>query len=188
MGVTLQLGSGRDWREERLWYAVQTRAKSEHIAAAGLRQFPEVEVFCPRLRFQRATARGPVWFVEALFPGYLFARFAAGQHLRAVSHSQAVTRLLQFGPDFAVLPDAAVAALRAEVGRDGVREIRVAPGPGDEVELASGPLRGFTGTVTRITSGEQRVRVLLEFLGQVREVEVAAHELRSEHPPQLAFA
>jgi transcriptional antiterminator RfaH len=44
--------------------------------------------------------------------------------------------------------------------------------PGDDVSIASGPLQGATGTVTRLLPGRERVRVLLEFLGSTREVEV----------------
>lgn len=186
MGVTVDIGEGKDWREERLWYAVQTRSKSEHIAAAGLGRFGEVEVYCPRVKFQRPTARGPVWFTEALFPGYLFARFEAGEYLRAVRHSNAVTKLLQFGEDFAVVPDQAVAQIREEMGGGDFKVVEVGHQVGDEVEVASGPLRGMTGIVTNLLGGEQRVRLLLEFLGGVREFEVEAHRLRSGRAAQQA--
>ena len=33
------------------WFCLRTQPKREHIAAACLRQIPEVEVFCPRVRF-----------------------------------------------------------------------------------------------------------------------------------------
>ena len=59
-----------DW-----WFCLRAQPKREHIAAACLRQNSEVEVFCPRVRFRKHTNRGPVWFVESMFPGYLFARF-----------------------------------------------------------------------------------------------------------------
>ena len=186
MGVTIRIDG--DWREERLWYAVQTRAKSEHIAAAGLRQFPEVEVYCPRLKFQRPTPRGNVWFTEALFPGYLFARFEAAQWLRAVSHSNAVTRLLQFGDDYAVLSDTVIDQIRQEMGGEDLKVIEILPEGGAEVEVASGPMRGMKGVVTNLLSGAQRVRVLLEFLGNVHEVEVPAHNVRTDRDPQGAVA
>src|SRR5260370_33331325 len=59
----------------KAWFCLRAQPKREHIAAACLRQTCEVEVFCPRLRFRQLTSRGPVWFIEAMFPGYLFARF-----------------------------------------------------------------------------------------------------------------
>ncbi len=186
MGVTLHID--RDWREERLWYAVQTRAKSEHIAAAGLAQHGEVEVFCPRLRFQRPTPRGKVWYTEALFPGYLFARFEAASCLRAVTYGNAVVRLLQFGDDYAVLPDGAIEGIRAEMDGGELKEIEIVPEVGDEVEVAAGAFRGMKGIVTNLLGGAQRVRVLLEFLGRVSEVEIPAHKVKTGRDPQGAFA
>jgi transcription antitermination factor NusG len=186
MGVTIDIGKDRDWRTERLWYAVQTRSKSEHVAAAGLVRFGEVEVYCPRVKFQRPTARGPVWFTEALFPGYIFARFEAGEYLRAVRHSNAVTKLLQFGEDFAVVPDEAVQQIRKEMGGEDFKVVEIGHQIGDEVEVASGPLRGMSGIVTNLLGGDQRVRLLLEFLGGVREFEVDAHRLRTNRGAQEA--
>jgi transcription antitermination factor NusG len=43
---------------------------------------------------------------------------------------------------------------------------------GDEVEIGDGPLRGVTGTVTRVMPARERVAILLEFLGGTREIEV----------------
>ena len=186
MGVTLKTDG--DWREQRLWYAVQTRAKSEHIAAAGLAQYDGVEVYCPRLRFQRPTPRGKVWYTEALFPGYTFARFEARDHLRAVSYGNAVSRLLQFGDDYAILPDATIEAIRSEMGGGDLREVEIVPEVGEEVEIAAGAFRGMKGIVTNLLGGAQRVRVLLEFLGGVNEVEVPAHKVKVGREPQASFA
>ena len=50
------------------WYVVRTRQKSEHIAAAHLQKYANLDqVFCPRIKFEKATLRGKVWFIEALF-------------------------------------------------------------------------------------------------------------------------
>jgi transcriptional antiterminator RfaH len=57
------------------WFCLRGQSKREHVAAACLRQISQFEVFCPRLRFRKPTTRGPIWFVEPMFPGYLFARF-----------------------------------------------------------------------------------------------------------------
>ena len=59
------------------WRCLRGKPKREHLAAQHLR-LAGFEAFCPRIRHQRRTVRGKVWFVEALFPGYLFARPAIG--------------------------------------------------------------------------------------------------------------
>src|SRR5258708_9094266 len=58
-----------------IWFCLRTQPKHEHIAAAALRHRLEIRCFAPRVRFPKATRRGKVWFVEAMFPGYLFAQF-----------------------------------------------------------------------------------------------------------------
>src|SRR5262245_31189126 len=79
------------------WFCLRTPPKREHIVAAFLLQIPGVEVFCPRVRFQKLTARGPVWFLESMFPSYLFARFNYVALHRRVTGQHGVTGLVQFG-------------------------------------------------------------------------------------------
>jgi transcriptional antiterminator RfaH len=43
---------------------------------------------------------------------------------------------------------------------------------GDEVELAVGPLKGLKGQIVDVLPGVERVKVLLEFLGQAQAVDV----------------
>ena len=57
------------------WFCLKTKPKHEHLAATALRRQLQIPCFSPRLRFRKATRRGAVWFVEAMFPGYLFAQF-----------------------------------------------------------------------------------------------------------------
>ena len=43
---------------------------------------------------------------------------------------------------------------------------------GDEVEIAHGPLQGMRGTIVSVAPAAERVKVLLEFLGQPHAVNV----------------
>jgi hypothetical protein len=56
--------------EERVWFCLRAEPKREHLAATALRRRFGIECLSPRLRFRKLTRRGPVWFVEAMFPGY----------------------------------------------------------------------------------------------------------------------
>ena len=107
--------------DEAKWYCVQTRPKSEHIAAAGLLRFSGIEPYCPRIRYQKATARGKVWFKEALFPNYIFVRFDPVESLRAVSGSQAVIRVVSFGDLLGEVPDSVIETIREEMGGEALR-------------------------------------------------------------------
>ena len=108
---------------EPAWYCLKTQTKREAIAAAHLRELEGVEVFCPLLRYRKATRRGKVWWVEALFPGYLLARFHLESNERAVMYSQGVRGLVRFGDKVPEVPDDFVEALREEVAKQGEKEI-----------------------------------------------------------------
>src|SRR6266566_5595998 len=73
--------------DEPIWFCLKAQPKREHLAAIALRRQFGIECFSPRLRFRKMTNRGPVWFVEAMFPGYLFAKFVYSKQHRAVEAS-----------------------------------------------------------------------------------------------------
>ena len=173
---------------EHAWYCVHTKPKCEHLAAASMRQFEGVETFCPRIRFQRSTPRGKVWFVEALFPSYFFAKFDFETHIRAVKHAQNVLRVIEFGGTYVTVPERHIEELRQEMAGEEVREVKSTLKVGDAVELTEGPMRGFKGIIDRLLSGEDRVRILLEFLGRETVLEVDSGKLLTEHSPRATLA
>jgi transcriptional antiterminator RfaH len=164
--------------EKAYWYCIKTQPKREHIAAGHLREQEGVEVFCPRLRYKKATRRGKIWWVEALFPGYIMGRFVLKENERLVTYSQGVRGLVRFGSEIPPVPDAFVEILRSEMrARDEEIDgetLTVVPRieVGEEVEVASGPLGGFQGQVVSVLPSKDRVKVLLDFLGQPQVVEV----------------
>jgi transcriptional antiterminator RfaH len=157
---------------ELLWFCLKTQPKHEKLAAQFLRSQAGLEVFCPLLRFQRATVTGKKWFEEALFPGYMFARFPYRTHFRLVASSMGVTKVVGFGGQPAVVEDDIIEELRAFARDNEVVEIAPQVVPGDEVTVLDGPFKGLRAVVTRIMPAKERVAVLLDLLGTQREVEV----------------
>src|SRR6266481_733063 len=89
-----------------LWFCLRSQPKREHIAAACLRRhIAAEEVFCPRVCFRKRTNRGLVWFVESMFPGYLFARFDYATFHRRIRLGPGVSGFVQFGDRLGLLPD-----------------------------------------------------------------------------------
>lgn len=170
--------------EPALWYCIHTKPKCEHIAAAAVRQLGNVETYCPRIRFQRSTPRGKVWFVEALFPSYFFARFVYSELFRGVKYAHNVIRIVGFGGEASPVPESAIESLRQEMQGVEVREVHYGVQVGDTVEVAEGPMRGLKGIVESLASGEHRVKLLLEFLGRQSLVEVPVSKLLSEKAPR----
>lgn len=159
------------------WFCVRTQTKREHIAAGHLREIEGVEVFCPRLRYRKATRRGNIWWVEPLFPGYLLAKFHLAEMERAVTFCQGVRGLVRFGAEIPAVADTFVDSLRQEVRKrseDDEELFSVVPiiEIGDEVEIAHGPLQGMRGTIVAVAPAAERVKILLEFLGQPQAVNV----------------
>jgi transcriptional antiterminator RfaH len=163
--------------EKLRWFCVRTQTKREHIAAKHLRELEGVEVFCPRVRYRKATRRGKIWWMEPLFPGYLLAKFDRDEMERAVMFCQGVRGLVRFGTEIPDVPDAAVRNLIRQVHEQSGGEgemITVVPtiSVGDEVEVATGPFRGMKGVIRSVAPATERVKVLLEFLGQIQPVDL----------------
>src|SRR5438552_16198062 len=155
------------------WFCLRAQPKHEHIAAAHLKTEPDIEVYLPRIRFKRSTRQGPVWFTEALFPNYLFARFDLAACLRKVHHARGVRGVVHFGHQWPKIPDEVIEELRATVGADQVHVIREELQPGDPVVISGGAFHDLRAVITRVMPGRSRVAVLLEFLGRQTTAELA---------------
>src|SRR5687768_3738086 len=113
---SVQLGK----EESPLWFCLKAQPKHEHLAAAALRSMLSIESFAPRLRFRKPTKRGAVWFVEALFPGYLFARFNYRELHRQVQYAPGVSAIVHFGDGVAVVDETTITTLRQLSGENEV--------------------------------------------------------------------
>ncbi len=163
------------------WYVVRSQVKREKLAAESLRRLEGVEVFLPRLRYQKTTRRGRVWWVEALFPGYLLAKFSRTEMSRGVTYAQGVSKIVNFGDQMPTVPEKFVEELRAEVAKHESQPEEIVVDwsvqVGDEVEIADGPFKGYEGEVVKVRPGDERVSLLLEFLGEMKPIEMSLYSL-----------
>jgi len=167
---------------ESKWYCLRSRPKHEHIAAARLRQVEGIEVFCPRVKIQRSTRRGLVWFTEALFPNYLFARFEMERWHGLVRYSQGVSGIVRFGDDVPAIPDRTLADLRTFMENTELKTVAFTIAEGDDVEIVEGPFRGQVGVVTQLLPARERVKVLLEVLGGATAVDLRLTSVFKQAP------
>jgi transcriptional antiterminator RfaH len=170
------------------WFCLRAQPKREHIAAACLRQIPEVEVFCPRLWFRKSTNRGPVSFIESMFPGYLFARFEYQTFHRQIRQRPGVSGFVQFGERLVLLPNALISEIRTRTDTDEIVEISRGLEPGQEVEITQGPFQGLTALVTRVISARERIEILIEWMGRTLHAEADVTDLEPLSRPRLAKA
>jgi len=171
--IVTQSAAALALRDEPVWFCLKAEPKREHLAAISLRRQFGVECLSPRLRFRKLTQRGPVWFVEAMFPGYLFARFSYPTQRRAVESSHGVRGIVRFGDGLATLPEDTVMALQSHAGADEVVTIDTSLKIGQSVNIIDGPFLGLEVVITQVLPAKERIRVLLDFLGRSMEIDVS---------------
>lgn len=151
----------------RCWYVVYTKPNAEYRVARFLEE-KGLEVFLPEIPSWKPR-RGHR--TEPLFPSYVFVR-ADWSHtpLNTVEWTPGVRRLVAFDGHPAVVPDSAIALIRRRLaeGMWGRAPFR----PGERVRIVEGPLQGLEAVFEGPVEPAARVRILLEFLGQVHRATV----------------
>ncbi|MEI6278787.1 MAG: transcription termination/antitermination NusG family protein [Verrucomicrobiae bacterium] len=159
--------------EEDRWYCIKARPRRERSAKLALQSDVGVEVFCPMLRFERARKSGRVRVTEAMFPGYLFARFDYASQFRLVRTTNGVSTIVSFGGIPSVVPEDVIGELRNSVAEGETVEIPSRVSVGEEVQIVEGPFQGIRAIVTSVLPAHARITVLMELLGMEREIEVS---------------
>jgi len=165
-------------QEENIqWYCIKTKPKNEKLASYFLRTQFGLEVFCPLLRYEKLTATGKKWFQEALFPGYIFARFHYEVLHRAVMSTSGVSKIVSFGGMPAVVQPEIVEQIRNFAGDNEILTVNPTLQKGDDAILCCGAFHGIEVLVKEVYPARQRVAVLMEILGNVQQVEVSVADL-----------
>jgi len=160
-------------KNQPAWFCVRTHLKHEHIAAAHSQQLAGVEVFNPQLRLQRPTRRGRRWFIESLFPNYIFLRFDLETMLEKITYTPGVKQVLRFGGQVPEIPEAVIADLRQGLAGLDSKVVTVAPVAGEEVEIVAGAFAGMTASVTQVLPGNLRAQILLQVMGRLVPAELS---------------
>jgi transcription elongation factor/antiterminator RfaH len=168
------------------WYVVHCQPLKERYAALLLHEQYGATTYFPTII---RHFRGRVQDVS-LFPRYLFVR----TNLQTVSVSDinttpGVVRLVTFEDHPQPLADATIKALHQQVEQineqGGLDYMHVEPG--DSVRIVSGPLAGLEGIFVGPTSPSRRVRILLEFMGRLNNIDIDRDDIQAdqgEQPPK----
>jgi transcriptional antiterminator RfaH len=162
--------------DHKQWFCLRTQNKREHIAAAILDRVEEVEVFCPRISQVKKTRAGKKRFVEAMFPGYIFAKFHYLTDSRQVVHSQGVIRMVELG-DRRVIPERIIQDLKTSIPEGIIEAPDLSIEPGAEIEVVTGSLKGMNGKVLAQLPAKNRIQILLEILGSEICVDVSPDDI-----------
>jgi transcriptional antiterminator RfaH len=164
----------------KLWYAIHTKPRQEEHAEEHLRR-QEFEVYLPRIK-QPRRYRGR-WrdAIEPLFPRYLFIRLDLGSdNVAPIRSTRGVSKLVSFNGLPATVPepliDALVESADPDTGLLHPHEDRFKPGA--TVTIVNGPLAGLEA-IFKAHDGEARSIILLELLGETRQLKIDRDHLRS---------
>ncbi|MCC6300318.1 MAG: hypothetical protein IT314_13565 [Anaerolineales bacterium] len=157
------------------WYVIRSKPNKEDFLA---RQFEAygIKAFYPRLRATPVNPRARK--TRPYFPGYLFAQ--VDLEVTSASTLQwmaGAANLVSFGGEPATVPETLIAALQKRVeeinasNKTGVDKLN----RGEPVVIETGPFAGYEAILDGRISGQERVRVLLNFL-QKRQVTVELGE------------
>lgn len=163
------------WHSSR-WYVVYCRPLKERQAACALADILGLPVYLPEIT---RRVRGQVQRT-LFFPRYLFVRVNLQEvSLHRLNMMPGVQELVRFGGTPQSIPANVVEAVRQQI------ELWNAQGgpplhhfeAGESVRFKEGPLRGLEAIFVASTRPGDRVRVLIEFLGQLRTIELGVEML-----------
>ena len=155
-----------------MWYALRSKPRKEDVVWRQVKLLG-YDTFYPRLRVNPVNPRSRK--LIPYFPGYLFVYVdleAAGKSIfQWMPHT---IGLVSFGGEPSHVPENLIHELRKRV-----EEIAQAGGElfdglktGDKVRISSGPFAGYEAIFDARISGDERVRVLLEFLNNRRRLPI----------------
>jgi len=159
-----------------LWYVVHAKPQRELLAASMLEDQRKLTVFMPEVMQKH---RGKMQ-LRPFFPGYLFVEADLDVvEYTAINSTPGVLRLVAFDHRPLPLDSEIVEGIREEVERlnneGGMPSTSYQPG--DSVRLTEGPLKDLQAVFVRHLQPNERVVVLLKFLGQENEVQLDLSEI-----------
>ena len=162
----------------RSWYCLRVMARREHITALNLTQRTGVSVFSPRIRVAKPSGRiQPAFATEALFPGYVFARFRYPHDARYVASTPGVLGLVSFGGTPPTVADGIIEHLSQEVLREANSQAAPLFAEGSWVRIVAGCFQGSEGRVLQVNPASTRISILLNLLGQEIQISMPGDQL-----------
>jgi transcription antitermination factor NusG len=153
------------------WFAVTVKHQHERSVEGALAA-NGVDTFLPMYRSRRRWSDRSKDLDAALFPGYIFGRFAPGDRAR-VLRTPGVSSIVGFGGWPAPVTSREIDEIRAALASKLPIGPWPYPKPGDRVRIEAGPLRGIEGTLLRDKAG-LRLVLSVELLQRSLAVEVEA--------------
>ena len=148
------------------WYAIYSRPMKEAFLCEQL-SLHQIESYCPYIRLQPVNPRARK--VQPYFPRYVFCHLDLEQtNVSTLLWIPGSSGIVSFDRIPAHVPDNLIVAIQrrvAEINAAG-GELRDTFKPGDVLTVRDGPFKGYEAIFDARLSGEERVRVLLNFMSR----------------------
>ena len=159
------------------WYLIQFKPNSHRLAERNL-QRQGFETFLPMQKITRRKASRFVSDLKPLFPGYMFVSVNSElSPWRLINSTIGVSKLVSFEGKPKPLPLQLISGLMLRCDASGTLLPPNTLNEGDSVEMLTGPFANFIATVDTIDP-EQRIWVLMDFMGQKTRIRVSADQLQ----------
>jgi transcriptional antiterminator RfaH len=138
------------------------------------------EIFLPLIEQEKHRAGYWVKVIEALFPQYLFIRLGMGHdNISSIRSTLGVRDLVRFNNTPALVPEPVVESIRSMLDESsGIYRVTTPLfKKGDPVRIDQSPFTGIPAIFLAET-GNERVAILINLLGQDRRVTVERDMLR----------
>jgi transcriptional antiterminator RfaH len=157
------------------WYAIHTHPRQEGRAVNNLAIWG-LELFAPWIRSGKTAGRRQNR-TEALFPGYVFAKFDSSRMLHSIRFTRGVHSIVSFGGRPTPVHEDIIALCRSRVGPDGY--VRIAPDfkPNEALFIRSGPFKNMAAVFEKELPDHERVSVLLTAVNWQARVELYASQI-----------
>jgi transcriptional antiterminator RfaH len=157
------------------WYVARTKPLAEYSAASMLEN-SGVQVFAPCT----PTVRPRVGHLDTpLFPGYLFLRCDLNKNWNQIHQVPQIWGFVKFEGEPCPVPDGVILALKHHViSISKTGGLRPHFNPGDNVRVIFGATESLAKVVKEKKSSQARVRVLMEFMGDLVPTDVPWQNLR----------
>jgi transcriptional antiterminator RfaH len=148
------------------WYALRTKPHKEQVVWLQV-QGLGLEAFYPQIPVNPVNPRARK--SKPYFPGYVLA--SADLEVTGLNTFQFMPHaigLVCFGGEPGVIPDAVIASLRRHIAEldSSDQDPALKFQRGDHVQIHQGPLEGYQAIFDHGLPGKQRVKVLLELMGE----------------------
>ena len=161
----------------KLWYLIQFKPNAHRLAQRNLKR-QDFEVFLPTQEITRRKASRFVSELRPLFPGYMFVGVdSRAAPWRTINSTIGVSRLVSFDGIPKPLPLPLISSLMSRCDASGTLLPPKTLNVGDAVDVLSGPFANLVATVEKVDA-QQRVWLLMEFMGQDARVNVTADQVQ----------